>query len=600
MNDSAYFRIMKKLFSLLLVVILIHPVGIAQSVEKLLASGDSLQQKGRYKEAIPYYDKVLKQNPANEKALRGRGFSNIELNNLVPGEKDYTAAIAVNPKCVNCYLNLARIKARQKDLPAALLLTDKAVKINPLNSESWRIRGDINAAGNNPKVALEDYNKAVLYDSVSAAAYAARADFFQRQKQVSDAIEDYEKAVAREPRNSRLRFYKGILFAQNQLYQYAEEDFRQAIALDSTDADYYAALGNVYVYLKNDSAAFNNYTAALQLDPKKWDCYYYRNNIYYRREDMDASCSDLRKAMAVLPAEETEARKEMESLVQNHCDSSLPGYYYQRGVAAYNLKKFEQAVIAYNRGLAKFPDNFILINFRGNAYRILNQYREAAADYTTSLKRKDKILEEFKKNPINFGKTDAEYAQMVKEIEGTTYGSLAECKAMLGDLKGAEKDATTAIEMQGINGEGAAFSWNVRAATRLVLNDLDGALADVNKSIQADNQYALAYSSRAAIKLSLSVKTRTTNAYIGVQSSTINGRIQLPEKSTITVNKDILAAALSDCNKAISLEPGLGYAWYIRANIKLLLEEKDYCYDLLKARQLGFTPAENMIKEKCP
>jgi Tfp pilus assembly protein PilF len=132
------------------------------------------------------------------------------------------------------------------------------------------------------------------------------------------------------------------------------------------------------------------------------------------------------------------------------------------------------------------------------------------------------------------------------------------------------------------------------------MNDNGNALSNFNKAIQISPDFSGAYVNRAMVKINLAFKTKIVAGSFSIQNRNINARFDIPVLRKETMNKDNLEAALSDCNKAIQVDSKNANAWQVRAAIKLLLGEGDYCYDLLKAEQLGSSQATQMIAEnKC-
>ena len=48
-----------------------------------------------------------------------------------------------------------------------------------------------------------------------------------------------------------------------------------------------------------------------------------------------------------------------------------------------------------------------------------------------------------------------------------------------------------------------------------------------------------------------------------------------------------LRAAVEDCNMGITLDSTIGFSYYVRGQIKKMLADKNYCLDLIKAKNMG-------------
>jgi hypothetical protein len=69
----------------------------------------------------------------------------------------------------------------------------------------------------------------------------------------------------------------------------------------------------------------------------------------------------------------------------------------------------------------------------------------------------------------------------------------------------------------------------------------------------------------------------------------------MPRQSAVKKSDGNIISALSDCNKAIEIEPKSDFGYYTRGQIKKMLNQGDYCLDLLKAKELGYPLEEELI-----
>lgn len=74
-------------------------------------------------------------------------------------------------------------------------------------------------------------------------------------------------------------------------------------------------------------------------------------------------------------------------------------------------------------------------------------------------------------------------------------------KAKSGDYSGAIEDYNKFLEIS--DGENNAFAYNNRGFAKLKLNDIEGALSDIEKSIQLDPKNSFAYKNRGLVFVAL-------------------------------------------------------------------------------------------------
>jgi len=448
---------MKFKISLYVILLLITVRVFGQDKTVYEIKVDSLAQAGRLEEIIPYLEREVKKEPRNEILLRLTGFRYLQVNNLEMGKKYYLEALAVNPACARCYLNIGRIYASESDFKQALDYLDKAV------------------------------------------------------------------------------------------------------AADSTD---------VLVY-------FN------------------RAEIYFELENMDASCQDYTKAKKLLGKQgnyDPQLIKTIEESIEDLCDASKASYYYQRGVAFYNLKQYDKALAIYSSGLLKFPANAMILSFKGNAHLALKDYQNAEANYKLALANKQGLLVEYEKNPRFAAASRQELLTYYNAAVASIYYTDAECKIYAGQFDEALRDMNEAIalvpDLPGLNKE---TYFNRRGEIYLENNQFDLARTDFNHSIQVNDKYAVSYVNRAIANVSLIGILKKSKTMVGARLANLPFQNYLVLKGGASSKKvePVLRVAVEDCNMGITLDGSIGFSYYVRGQIKKMLADKDYCLDLIKAKNMG-------------
>lgn len=569
----------------------------AQPEAALLKAADSLSNLKKYEAAITIYSKILNQKPQNEKALIGRGLAYAGSNKLTLAEKDYREAIRLNPGCVDCHIRLGRVKLFQDDYAAALSSAEKALEVDNKSAAAWVLKGRISSEQKKYSDASSSFNKAIGLDSNNADAYYFRATVFSEMEMFESALNDLSMVIKLSPGNPGAYYETGAIYANQKKWDNAIKYFKLSMEKDSLNGESYKALGRVYIDKQDYTNAIKYFTKAIKLDDKDAEAYMYRGEINYNLEDMDASCRDYKAALArLISAKDANTKDYIMKRTAEFCDSSKAEYYYQRGIANYNLNQFDKAVEWYNKGLAKFSQHFMLTSFRAAALLKMDQYDKAEADYTKALALKDKIEEEAS-NSNMFREATAEQKQgYITHSIAEVYSHRAEARLALSNFAGAMIDIDEALKIMPAGAEGIEGFYYIKGAVYLAQEDNNSALTWFNKAVQVVPGFAGALVNRALVKLNLAYRTTVTQRYMGIKGATIS----LPSQTHVTVNTDNLESALSDCNKAIAADSKYGYAYYVRAMIKIALKQPDQCYDLLKAEQLGYDAATPLIREnKC-
>ena len=563
---------MKRWITFILTLFTLNSVG-QKTTDRYDRITDSLTRTGETEKLIAYFKKELKANPRNENVLRRLGYLYIKDDQHDLGKKYYQDALTLNPKCVRCLINIALVYELKKDYKKALEYFDKAIAIDTENPMSYSNRAHLKETTGDNSGALSDYDKAVALDFENAGYYVQRGNYHFKQGSVLLAIADLNRSVQLAPDNYYPYYQRAIIYYNSKKVNEALRDVNTAIQLDSNQQVLYTFRGAIYAAVEEHKKAITDYTKAIALNPKDHLPYYNRSLEKHAIEDMDGACSDMQECYALLKPGDS-LRNELEHTIGNYCDSTKPSYYYQRGITFYNLQQFNRAVDIYTLGINKFPDNVMLLSFRGNARFALKDYSNALQDYYTSIRNK--------------GNPDSEFLASIQI-------HIAEAKFALGQYEEALVEINKGID---IAVEHKETYYNARGNILLALGKYQQAMSDFDKSITLNATFPLAYVNRAVARINLLNKIRITAYSFSGGINTFHAKWILPLKTTVKVSEEDLFAALGDCSKAIDIDPALDIAYYIRGRIKRGLNSGGQCYDLMKARDLGY-PVEPELLSGC-
>ena len=104
---------------------------INPKTNSILDEGNRLFLKGKLKEAIFYYDKILNENPENISSLNNKGYALSKLKDYENAMKCYDAALQISPDDLSVQINKISSLRKQGNFTKALSLCDKILKINP-------------------------------------------------------------------------------------------------------------------------------------------------------------------------------------------------------------------------------------------------------------------------------------------------------------------------------------------------------------------------------------------------------------------------------------------------------------------------------------
>ncbi|RZK62701.1 MAG: tetratricopeptide repeat protein, partial [Pedobacter sp.] len=456
-----------------------------------------------------------------------------------------------------CYLNIGRIQAIKNDGAEALSSIDKAISLDPKDALLFLTRANTKAQFNDKFGALADYNKAIELAPDNAEYYTARGAYNAGNGYHALALTDLNKAIVLSPEGYDAYFYRGgVYYNQNQV-ENALSDINKAIVLNDKQAHFYNGRASIYANIGQFDKALDDYTKSIKLDPLTYTGYLNRAKIYYELEDLDAACTDYSAAKAIVISKKNydpELLKTISESSADFCDETKPSYYYQRGIAHYNLKQYDKALAQYAKGLEKFPKNAMMLSFKGNAYLALSDYKNATANYKASLENKENLLHEIEINPRFATAKTADINRYYNSSLASIYFGLSDCYLNAGAVEQALNAINTALSLAAdVKGFEKETYFNRRGNIYLATEKYKLAWSDFNKSIELKNDYALAYVNRAIARVSLTdnVKKSTHRVAAKISNHPASFGWIVNDKSSIKKSQDALLLALADCNKAI-------------------------------------------------
>ena len=319
---------------------------------------------------------------------------------------------------------------------------------------------------------------------------------------------------------------------------------------------------------------------------------------------MDEYCADLGMAFGLLQKKDPvdPELKTMVSAMHWTCDSNQSSYWFQRGIANYNLGKYARAVDYYTQGLRKFPGNSMTLSFRGNAHYALQHYEEAIKDYRASIASRDNVAADLRTNPkYEFAPLDS-LQRYINGFIASMQISMAESYFGLGMMDQALIEINKGLEIAAVvPGFGLENYYNVRGNVFMGMGRYEEAKGDFNRvlSINPKDYRGMVNLAVAKANLGTSYKVKTSSLSIGYNAANFQPSWTLPLSRTVKKDDYNLQSALLDLNAAINIDPSNPFAWYIRGQVKQALGLPDYCKDISTARKLGF-PKEQDGMTFCP
>jgi tetratricopeptide (TPR) repeat protein len=171
---------MKNLILSMFIIFFALLSGKAQ-VATLLDKGKAHYDKNEYREALYYFNRVIRQDSTNALVFKMRGNCYMEFNQLDSAERDYFRVLQISNEYPEAYYNLANVSIHRKDNLKAEGFMRKFLKARPDDSEAlFRLSSLLKARANDSSFYY--LSEAYKRDSLNAYIYATLAwEYFYKQ-----------------------------------------------------------------------------------------------------------------------------------------------------------------------------------------------------------------------------------------------------------------------------------------------------------------------------------------------------------------------------------------------------------------------------------
>jgi len=162
--------------------------------DRLIKEGDSLVELNKTHEALTKYNSVIELSPTNKKALSGRAFAYLQMDNYRHALQDYDRVIRLDSMDFRNLSNRALVKWYLKNYNGAITDCNKAIKLNEKYAYAYFHKGISEFELHKYQEAILCYDQAIrLNPSFTRAFYNRGNSKFELNDKVG-ACADWTKA----------------------------------------------------------------------------------------------------------------------------------------------------------------------------------------------------------------------------------------------------------------------------------------------------------------------------------------------------------------------------------------------------------------------
>ncbi len=340
--------------------------------EYLNLRGKILVIKGNFYDALIDFNNCIQINPDKPEYYYSRGLLQLNnLNNTKKALKDFETAIDLDPFYAAAFFKIGEVLGDEKEYTKAVDFYNKVIDLgnsNPrLASYALINRSNIYIEQDSLDLAFNDINNAIKLNPLSSDLYRIRGSFYQNQlNDNNNALLNYTEAIKLDPKNYKNWFLRGNLYANSIMdSELAMDDFMVASKKDSTKSEVYIAIGNVYMTNNDFESSLYYFNKAIELNYKDTflmiDSYLKRTIVYRKLNRIQDALQDL------------------DYLVEK--DNSNPIIYARRGYHNfYYENKLQQSIDDYSKAIEFDQQNMTYYLERSRVYNKMKDFKKETSD----------------------------------------------------------------------------------------------------------------------------------------------------------------------------------------------------------------------------
>ncbi len=234
-----------------------------ESIESALA----LHRRGSLDPAQKIYERVLKNNPKNARALHLLGTIFLHRSNHKVAISLMERAVVLDPQQIAFWADLGVAYHQNGENASAEPCCREALKIDPNHAKSLNNLGGLLLARKEYEEAQIFLRRAIRIQPKYPDPYFNLGLLYIEQKNWPAAIEIIEKGLRLNPKNAQGEFQMGAAFLELENFRQAIVHCARSVELNPSNAAAQYNLGTALVHLKKPEPALECFRKAIELKP---------------------------------------------------------------------------------------------------------------------------------------------------------------------------------------------------------------------------------------------------------------------------------------------------------------------------------------------
>ena len=574
----------------------------------------TLSRFGKFDEALADLEKAIELRPGMTGLYYSRGVTYFLARRFDDAVADFDRFIRKEPKEPAAYLNRGASYLYQGDTLKALKDYNKAIKLDRFDPEGFIRRGGLNAARGRYDEALSNLDRAIELDSTNTLAFFNRALIRYETRDYNAAMADLNRVLKEDPGNALTLYNRSLISAQVGNFEDALDDMDRVININPGNVLAYFNRASYFIEMGRYRNALEDYDKAIELYPDFAKAYMNRSYVKNLLGMTKSSKEDY----------ETARRK----VAEYHAVSSSDA-----GAFADTTRKYS-ALIALDADFAKKDFDNELLQNRDIDIRLrpLYKFTLAGSDANVAMALQNRyehsLTDRFMAEvPVGIAVTNSDSLSL--RVSGVSFDNL-----LLGDsAAGAGRSSLPPSQMHFIRGLYDLQNHQFSSALGHFDEAVKAAPDDASRVRYAEYYRAFYLMNRGVLRAEMidfiasiqnNVQTLTMDDS-GATRARVGGEVShsydyseaiddirealsiLPDNAYLYFDlgnllclSSQMVGSIDSYDKAISLFPGYGDAYFNRGLVLIYLKDKEKgCIDLSRAGELGVADAYGVISKYC-
>jgi len=248
--------------------------------------------------ALKYFRKALELNPNLPEVMNDITFLYVRKDRFQEALDEVNHFLQQSSLQDTLHIFKGRIYLAQKNYTQAREEFQKSLEINPNNSQSYILLGQLHLQENRLEEAVREMDRLIAKDSRFAPAFLLKAYYLELNNDLPGAIDYYTKTLELNPENPIAANNLAWLYCQN------DQNLAEALSLasmarekDPNNPNYADTLGWAYYKMANYTLAVDQLLYSVNNGQPSSENYYRLGMAYYRKGNEILAKQTLRKAI---------------------------------------------------------------------------------------------------------------------------------------------------------------------------------------------------------------------------------------------------------------------------------------------------------------